>query len=79
MELPEQPALVPQALQALAVLALQAPREQQVQELQAPLVSKVLPASLGQPAYKAPQVRVLPAQRGCKAPLVSGQPALLVW
>ena len=28
------------------------------------------PASLGPPAYKALQVLVLPAQRGCKAQLV---------
>ena len=67
MELPALPVLVQRVLQALAVLVLQAP---QVQELQAPLESKVLLAPLAQLAYKALQVLVLPAQRGCKALLV---------
>ena len=62
--------LAQRVLQALAVLAQQAPQVQLVQELQAPLESKALLAPLGPLAYKALPVLVLPAQRGCKAPLV---------
>ena len=69
MELPALPVLVQRVLQALAVSAQQVQQGQQVPELQAQpeLAPQALQVLL---ACKALPVLVLPAQRGCKAPLV---------
>ena len=61
------PELVQRELQALAVLVQLAQQVQLAQESQVPLESKALLALLGQPAYKALPVQVLPVQRAYKA------------
>tara|TARA_R110000868_G_scaffold104279_2_gene287197 strand:+ start:552 stop:893 length:342 start_codon:yes stop_codon:yes gene_type:complete len=69
VELPEQPVLAPQALQALAVSVQQVQQALVLPELRA--LQELAPQALQvRLAFKEQRVLVLQAQRGCKAPLV---------